>query len=234
MNLDLCFKKCIMFGCISGFDFSLFLSFNFFGKLFIGGSFDHNLCLLLGLRGIFGGSLDLNHNVGFNLLRRSVINLSSGSFDNRLFSSRLFLDRLLIDGNFGLILFDILGNDRLSVVGEKKIISAVEQGAVISRNFVMSASERMRGTATTSWTIISARATTSWTIISARASSWTIESATWDNGTTVATAARGLDDHLRGNAIRSLEDLDNLLGTAIRCLDNLDNLLGTIVATASR
>jgi len=142
-----------------------------------------------------------------------------------------------MDGHLRLLLLDILGNNRGSVVGEQKLVLFVEQRTVIERNLSdarMTSVDARVDTAVTSETIESA-ARDDTTV------SRTTTVRTTKGKTTVATATRSerkatlemarasLDCELGSDisAARSLlDDLDNLLGTAIgdRLLDYLDDL----------
>jgi hypothetical protein len=145
-----------------------------------------------------------------------------------------------MDGHLRLLLLDILGNNRGSVVGEQKMVIFVEQRTVIERNLFdarMSSVDVRVDTAVTSVTIESAaRDDMTRTTVSR-----TTTVRTTKGRTTVATATRSerkatlemarasLDCELGSDisAARSLlDDLDNLLGTAIggRLLDYLDDL----------
>ena len=158
------------------------------------------------------------------------------NFDLRLFS-RLLLDWLFMDGHLRLLLLDILGNNRGSVVGEQKLVLFVEQRTVIERNLSdarMSSVDVRVDTAVTSVTIESAArddttVSRTTTVRSTKAKTTVATATRSERKATLEMARASLDCELGSDisAARSLlDDLDNLLGTAIggRLLDYLDDL----------
>ena len=158
------------------------------------------------------------------------------NFDLRFFS-RLLLDWLFMDGHLRLLLLDILGNNRGSVVGEQKLVLFVEQRTVIERNLSdarMSSADVRVDTAVTSVTIESAArddttVSRTTTVRSTKAKTTVATATRSERKATLEMARASLDCELGSDisAARSLlDDLDNLLGTAIggRLLDYLDDL----------